>query len=58
MGAVFRYIENTYYQHIDEKGFLLESWFMPLGFLCIFLGGMGLCFVVVKTIWLAIIKKV
>ena len=57
MGAAFGYFENTYYQYIDENGALVESWFMPLSFLCIFLGGMGLFFVVVKIIWLAINKK-
>jgi predicted PurR-regulated permease PerM len=57
MGTAFGYIENTYYQYIDEKGALVESWFMPLSLLCIFLGGIGLFFVVVKTIWLATNKK-
>ena len=56
MGIAFGYIENTFYQYIDENGVLIESWFMPLSFLCIFLGGMGLLFIAVKTIWLAIKK--
>ena len=56
MGLAFGYIENTFYQYIDENGVLIESWFMPLSFLCIFLGGMGLLFIAVKTIWLAIKK--
>jgi hypothetical protein len=54
MGLVFGYIENTFYQYIDENGVLIESWFMPLSFLCIFLGGMGLLFIVFKTIRLVI----
>jgi len=58
MGTAFGYIENTHYQYIDENGVLVESWFMPLSFLCIFLGGMGLICDVVKIIWLAINKKV
>lgn len=58
MGTAFGGIENTYYQYIDENGALVESWFMPLSFLCIFLGGIGLFFVVVKTIWLAIYYKI
>ena len=57
MGLAFGYIENTFYQYIDENGVLIESWFMPLSFLCIFLGGMGLLFIAVKTIWLAIKKQ-
>ena len=57
MGLVFGYIENTFYQYIDENGVLIESWFMPLSFLCIFLGGMGLLFIVFKTIWLVIKRQ-
>ena len=57
MGIAFGYIENTFYQYIDENGMLIESWFMPLSFLCILLGGMGLLFITVKTIWLAIKKQ-
>lgn len=54
VGLAFGYIENTFYQYIDENGVLIESWFMPLSFLFIFLGGMGLLFIAVKTIWLGI----
>ena len=57
MGIAFGYIENTFYQYIDENGMLIESWFMPLSFLCILLGGMGLLFITVKIIWLAIKKQ-
>lgn len=57
MGAVFGYIENTHYQYIDENNVLVESWFMPLSFICIFLGGIGLLAFVVKTLWLAPDKK-
>jgi len=57
IGVTFGYLENTFYQYIDENGVLIESWFMPLSFLGIFLGGMGFFFVVVKTIWLTINKK-
>ena len=58
LGSAFGYIENTHYQYIDENGTLVESLFMPLSVLCIFLGGIGLLFVFVRTIWLAIRKKV
>lgn len=57
MGIAFGHIENTFYQYIDENGMLIESWFMPLGFLCIFLGSMGLLLIAVQTIWLAIKNK-
>ena len=35
MGIIFGYLENTFYQYIDENGFLIESFFMPLSFLYI-----------------------
>jgi len=54
MGIAFGYFENTFYQYIDKNGVLIESWFMPLSFLCIFTGGLGLLFVAVKAIWLAV----
>ena len=57
MGIAFGYLENTFYQYIDENGVLIESWFMPLSFLCIFIGGIGLFFVAVKAIWLTIKKS-
>lgn len=54
LGIAFGYFENTFYQYIDENNILQESWFMPLSFLFIFLGGMGVLFVLVKKTWLAI----
>jgi len=57
MGIAFGYLENTFYQYIDENGVLIESWFMPLSFLCIFIGGIGLFSFAVKAIWLAIKKS-
>lgn len=38
LGAAFLLLENVFYQYIDEDGLLHESFFMPLGFLSIFLG--------------------
>ena len=49
MGIAFGYFENTFYQYIDENDVLIESWFMPLSFLCIFLGSLGVFFVAVKA---------
>jgi Na+/melibiose symporter-like transporter len=31
IGVAFGFIENTFYQYIDEDGVLHESLFMPLG---------------------------
>ena len=55
-GMAFGYLEHTFYQYIDENDVLVESWFMPLSFLCIFVGGIGMLFVAVQAIWLAIKK--
>lgn len=57
MGISFGYLENTFYQYVDANGVLVESWFMPLSFLCIGIGGIGVLFIVVKTIWLVIKNK-
>lgn len=57
MGIAFGYFENTFYQYIDENDVLIESWFMPLSFLCIFIGSLGVFFVAVKATWLAIKKS-
>ena len=54
VGIAFGYFETTFYQYVDESGVLVESWFMPLSFLCVFAGFIGLIFVVVRAIWLAI----
>ncbi|MCL1142690.1 DUF3955 domain-containing protein [Shewanella gaetbuli] len=49
-GLLFLFIESTYYQYVDAQGQLHESWFMPLGFLFIFIGllAMGI-FIIVGT---------
>lgn len=38
LGIAFILLENIFYQYIDEDGILHESFFMPFGFLSIFLG--------------------
>lgn len=58
MGIVFGFLENTFYQYIDENNVLIESWFMPLSFICIFFGSLGLFFVAIKRVWLKIKKSV
>ena len=50
-GVIFGYLENTFYQYIDENGVLRESWLMPLAYLCIFSGAIGFSIVAVKAIW-------
>jgi len=38
IGVIFLIIENTFYQYLDEDGFLHESLFMPLGVLALIFG--------------------
>ena len=38
LGGIFLLLEITYYQYVDEQGFLHESLFMPLGFFSVCLG--------------------
>jgi hypothetical protein len=58
MGITFGYLENTFYQYIDENGFLIESFFMPLSFLCIFIGGIVFFIFAIKTIWMTVKKRI
>lgn len=37
-GAVFLWIENTYFGYIDADGFLRESMFLPMGALALIAG--------------------
>lgn len=57
-GITFGYLENTFYQYIDENGVLRESWFMPLSFICIFLGGIGFFLFSFKTILLTLKNRI
>lgn len=53
-GLVFGYLEMTFYQYIDQNGVLVESWFLPLSFLFVFIGAAGLLGVALKAIRLAL----
>ena len=50
LGAVSIFLENIFYQYIDENGILHESLFMPLGFLSIFLGLFFLLVIFIKKL--------
>ncbi|MDP0562359.1 MAG: DUF3955 domain-containing protein [Candidatus Endonucleobacter sp. (ex Gigantidas childressi)] len=50
LGAIFMLLENTFYQYIDEDGVLHESYFMPLGFLSVFLGLVLLLVTIVRQL--------
>ncbi len=56
-GIAFGYCEHKFYQYIDNNGLLVESWFMPLSFLCVVLGGIGLFVFIVKAVWSATRKR-
>ncbi|MDW3095620.1 MAG: DUF3955 domain-containing protein [Gammaproteobacteria bacterium] len=44
MGLTCIFLENYFYQYVDEQGVLHESLFMPLGSILILLAGIGLVF--------------
>jgi hypothetical protein len=56
IGIAFGYIETTYYQYLDENNALIESWFLPLSMLFVFLGCLGMFLFIIRAIWL-ILKK-
>ena len=37
MGILSLFLENTFYGHLDENNILQESYFLPLGWFCLFL---------------------
>lgn len=50
-GAVCLIIEQTYFQYVDSSGLLRESFFMPLGFLCLVLGVVVLVVATLIACW-------
>lgn len=54
VGVVFIILENTFYQYLDENSVLQESFFLPLGFLFIFIGFLGFIFLILKYLYLKI----
>jgi len=58
LGITFLILENYFYQYIDENGFLQESWFMPLGFIFLFIGILGFIFSFFRYIYLKYIRRV
>ena len=51
LGVTFLFLENTFYQYLDEDGVLHESFFLPLGCLSLIVGGLGLLITGIKLIW-------
>ena len=56
IGAIFIFLENTYYQYLDENGVLHESLFMPLGALALISGIILLIYYAAKEI-IALVRK-
>jgi hypothetical protein len=56
IGAIFILLENTFYQYLDEDGFLHESLFMPLGALALISGIILLIYFAAKEI-IALVRK-
>jgi hypothetical protein len=50
-GIVFLFLENTFYQYIDEEGFLHESLFLPLGTFFLIIGSLLISFFIIKILW-------
>jgi len=50
VGALFLFLENMFYQYLDDDDFLHESLFMPLGAFSIILGLVCfLIFIIIKV---------
>ena len=50
VGAAFLFLENTFYQFVDESGLLHESLFLPLWILALILGALLLFIFVAKKV--------
>jgi protein-S-isoprenylcysteine O-methyltransferase Ste14 len=50
LGIALLIAENSFYQYVDNKGFLHESMFMPLGILSIIVGILVLLLFIIKMV--------
>ena len=57
VGGIFLFLEDTFYQYVDEQGFLHESLFLPLGVFS-FLLGVLILFIWVLILFIAMIRKI
>ena len=51
IGMVALYLENRFYRYMDEDGFIVESFFLPVGILAFSAGLMVLLFVFMRMLW-------
>ena len=56
-GFSFLFLENTFYQYLDEDGFLHESLFLPLGVFALIIGFILLFILVLKKVGQALFTK-
>ena len=57
LGMVFLIAENTFYQFVDNEGFLHESMFLPLSVMSIAVGILFLLFFIIQKIRSSFNKK-
>ena len=50
IGVISLFLENTYYQYIDENGYLHESLFLPIGVFSLIIGATLICIVIIKKL--------
>jgi hypothetical protein len=56
-GVAFLFLENTFYQYLDEDGLLHESLFLPLGVFSLIIGSLLLFTLVLKKVWQFLLTK-
>jgi hypothetical protein len=50
-GVVCLILENTFYQYVDENGYLQESFFLPIGAFSILIGSLGIFSTFIFKFW-------
>lgn len=56
IGIISLIIENTYYQYLDESGFLQESFFLPMGAFSLIISATLTCIIIINKI-IKIVRK-
>ena len=56
-GVSFLFLENTFYQYVDEDGFLHESFFLPLSVFSLIIGSLLLFIFIIKKVKEIILQK-
>lgn len=56
IGTISLIIENTYYQYLDESGFLQESFFLLMGAFSLIISATLTCIIIINKI-IKIVRK-